>query len=983
MILESRVQERRVIANRVLGIVGALVAGVLGPPAHAGRISLFDGRGVATVVHDSADASPLAEAARLLAGDLAALTGRTPAVLAAGAAPTGSTIVIGRVDSPVMARLLKENRVDTTPLDHKWETYGRAVVRSPWNPRERILLIFGSDTRGTIWGVTDLSRALGVSPWEWWADVTPRRVRQLTVDDSTFYSNQPSVRFRGIFVNDEDFGIWPWAKSTFEPEVGDMGPKTYERIFQLMWRLKANVIWPAMHPDTGAFNAIPGNVEMADRYAIVHGTSHAEPMLRNPDREWDVTQQGPFNWMTNRQAILDDWDRTLNRLGGYENMYTVGLRGIGDRMMQGVSTAEQNRDVLAGVIAEQRRLLQAHLGKPAAQVPQVLTPYKEVLAAYRAGLKVPDDVTLVWPDDNHGYLRGLSDPDERKRSGGSGLYYHISAEAFGQSFLWLATLHPALMWSELDKGYAFDADRVWILNVGDIKPGEYLTQLFLDMAYDRAAFPDVASVKDHLRRWAAENLGAAHASEAADILWRYYDLAFSRMPELMGFDRALPGTVTQASSYSIIANGDENARRVAAYRDIAARAAALAKRMPADRRDAFFELVQFPVESSAQINARVLDYDRSIEYGRQRRASANIYAERAAAQEKALDAGEHRYNAEVASGKWKLMMDRRAGGRALFAAPSIPRWDVEGGPVCGLQAEGGAFIHDTTTTAAPYVIWPVRWTFHRQVPRSRYIDVFAGKPSNVHWTANASAPWIRLSELAGQFDPAAGRLEKRIDVSIDWATAPPNGHGSVDVGCDGQPARLRLDITIAPEFDTHEVSFIEVDHVVSIYAHNADTTSIGWSVVDGLGHTGASLRSAYTLSSLPLDPSAEAIAGAPMATYRFATTTADDTATLRLIALPMLPVTAKNGMRVAVSVDDGPPRVLDLDTVEMSETWQRNALSNTAIAEVPGMALTPGPHVLKVYALDPGIVLDRIEIAFAAAPRVHDPIPETRISPRR
>ena len=362
------------------------------------------------------------------------------------------------------------------------------VVPAPWNPGQSVLVIFGSDLRGTIYGVVDLTREMGVSAWEWWADVTIRKVDHIAVNADLFFSREPSIKYRAIFLNDEDFGLKPWAAKTYEPAAGTIGPKTYARIFELMWRLKADTIWPAMHKGTVAFDDVPGNAEMAARYAIIHATSHAEPMLRNNDREWDPAKRGDFNWLTNRQALIDYWDQAVDSHKQFENIYTVGLRGVGDVQMQGAANPAEMRDILTDVFAEQRLILEHRLGKPAAQIPQVFTPYKEVLPAYDTGLKVPDDVTLTWPDDNYGYIRRLSDPDEQARSGGAGVYYHISYWGGPASYLWLATTHPALLWEEMDKAYRFDARRIWVLNVGDIKPGEYLTQLFLDMAFDKDAF---------------------------------------------------------------------------------------------------------------------------------------------------------------------------------------------------------------------------------------------------------------------------------------------------------------------------------------------------------------------------------------------------------------------------------------------------------------------------------------------------------------
>src|SRR5215472_8223896 len=330
-------------------IIGAMLALLATTPCRASDLTLFDGKSVAAIVYDPSGGEPIARAAKLLAHDLNALSGHVPNVGASLSGQTGDTVIIGERDAPLIANLLAANHIESSPLAGKWEVYGRAVVPAPWNPRARVLVIYGSDVRGTIWGVIDLTREMGVSAWEWWADVTIRKVPKINVSAAPFLSREPTVRYRAIFLNDEDFGLKPWAAKTYEPEAGTIGPRTYERIFELMWRLKANTIWPAMHKGTVAFDEEPGNAQMADDYAIIHATSHAEPMLRNNDREWDPAKRGPFNWLTNRKALIDYWDEAVDSHKQYENMYTVGLRGVGDVPMQGADSAAETRDILENV----------------------------------------------------------------------------------------------------------------------------------------------------------------------------------------------------------------------------------------------------------------------------------------------------------------------------------------------------------------------------------------------------------------------------------------------------------------------------------------------------------------------------------------------------------------------------------------------------------------------------------------------------------
>jgi hypothetical protein len=941
-------------------------------PAQAADITLFDGKTVAPVVYDLSGGTPIAKAADLLAHDLGAVSGKKT-VVGTRLPGAGFAVLIGRYDSPAIAALLKANGIDPAPLAGKWETYGRADVTAPGG--SHVLLIFGSDTRGTIWGVIDLTREIGVSPWEWWADVKIRKSARVAVDGALRWSKEPSVKYRGIFLNDEEYGLFPWASKTYDPKLGNIGPRTYARIYELMWRLKANTFWPAMHEVTEAFNKVPGNPQMAADYAIVHATSHVEMMLRSNPHEWDKKTMGEYNFVANREAMLKYWDGAVRDFGKYDNVYTVGLRGADDYPMAGADTPQGMAKILEDVFAAQRQILTNRLGKPADQIPQVFTPYKEVLPAYDAGLKVPDDVTLAWPDDNFGYIRRLSNAQERARSGGSGVYYHISYWGGPMSYLWLAETHPALLWEEMNKAYRFDARRYWILNVGDIKPGEYLTQLFMDIGFDAGAYPDAPSVKAHLKTWAVQNFGAASADEIANLLWRGYDLAFDRNPEFMAWSTAFPETAVSQTRFNMLAFGDENARRTAAYREIMARAKAVMARLPADRKSAFYQLVQYPVEAAGNMNVRQLSLDKSITYGLQRRESANSYSADAKAAQTAIDAGAKFYNNVMERGKWRGMMGIHPHDLPAYDAPHLPVWNNHGDKGCAWQTEGGGYFAGGG--------WQPRLTpFQRVLPRQRYLDLFVTGKAAADWSLKPSVPWITLSQSTGKLD--AKHPEQRVWIGIDWSKAPNGASEGIAVTCGKLAPRQTITIRTAPANPaTANASFVEDNNIVSIYAVHADEKSAGWDVLDGLGHTGASLRSDITMASVN---AGDALAKAPQVTYRFATAAKrgydlvqDENAELKVVALPILPVTSQNGMRAAVSIDGGPVTVLDFFAAEFTEPWRQHVLTNAAVETIDHLKLKPGAHTLTVYALDPGFILDRLEIDFDEAPQAYGPVPETRI----
>ena len=974
---------------RILIVIAATLASLAlpaGTAIAADRYVLYDGGAAPAIVHDDAGAPPLSKAADMLARDLAALTGKTPTVARTLPAAPAPVVVIGLATSPTVARLLKANGIDPSPIAGKWESYGRAVVNLPGGTGRTALVIFGSDVRGTIWGVVDLSRALGVSPWQWWADVTITPRDRLTTDGALFFSKPPSVKYRALFINDEEFGLWPWAANTNDPKLHDIGPKTYARVFELMWRLKANTIWPAMRGIEKSFNQINGNAALAASYAIVRASSHVEMMTRTNIREWDAKTMGPYDFVTNKQRVLDYWRQGVRMSAPYETMYTIGMRGIEDRPMQGANTPSSQARLLEQIFGYQRQMLKDELKKPLDEIPQVFTPYKEVLPAYDSGLKVPDDVTITWPDDNFGYLRRLSNAKERARSGGSGIYYHISYWGYPMSYLLLANTHPALMWEETDKAYRFGAHRLWVLNVGDIKPGEYLTQLFFDMAFDHEAFPDIASVRAHLRDWTATNFAAANGDRIAPILWKQYNLAFDRRPSFMGWTKTKPATPVSQTKFSIDNFGDQNARRRDAYVDLEKRIDAIEADIPAARRDAYYELVKFPVEIAADINKRQLDLDKSIAYGYQHRASANSYAAAAKAAQDDMAAAGKRYNDDIAGGKWHDVIGMDPHGLQVYKPLLIPHWQADddaGG--CAIQAEGGGIYDASGETPGgppldPHLMnvgAPELPSLHPELGGDRYVDIFLKSAATIGWSATVNQPWITVSRTSGTLDD--GHLEQRVHIAVDWAKAPAGGgSGLVTFACRGSDKVLPVTVVVAPPVAVPGVSFIEADRIVSMDAGHADATTKGWTLLDGLGHTGAVLRS--DLDTPSIDPADRArLAAAPRATWRFATTTDDDPATLKVIALPFLPVTSENEMRAAVSIDGGPIHVLDFAAPEFSRRWQRHVLDNQAVETIPGLNLKPGAHQVTVYALDPGFALDRLEVDFTGAPQGYGPVPETRI----
>jgi hypothetical protein len=558
---------------------------------------------------------------------------------------------------PAIDALVRAGALDVQGVQGAWESHVIQVVDHPLPGVNEALVIAGSDRRGAIYGIYTLSEAIGVSPWYWWADVPVTRHASLAIRAGPHQEGPPSVKYRGIFLNDEDWGLQPWAAKTFEPETGDIGPKTYARVFELLLRLKANTLWPAMHACTKAFNLYPQNKIVADEYGIVMGSSHAEPMLRDNVTEWADPPED-YNYVRNRDGVRAYWEQRVRENGRFENIYTLGMRGIHDSAIVGPTTEADRVRVLEQIFADQRALLAQHVNPDVTRVPQAFTPYKEVLDTYRAGLQVPGDVTLVWPDDNFGYIRHFPTAEEQKRPGGSGVYYHLSYLGSPMAYLWLYTTPPALVWEEMSKAYDHGARTIWIANVGDLKPAEIGMEFFLQMAWDIGRWRR-DHLPDFLIAWATREFGPDHALEIADIMDAYYRQNFRRKPEHLQW--WLPNEAPRPSPFTAA----EARQRLEAFAQLRARVDRLATAMPDAAKDAFFELVAYPVRGAALANERYFCGELAALNSAANPADAEKLAQRADSSDARLKEETRIYNEQIAGGKWR---------RILALEPADSKW---------------------------------------------------------------------------------------------------------------------------------------------------------------------------------------------------------------------------------------------------------------------------------------------------------------------
>ncbi|HPF41830.1 MAG TPA: glycosyl hydrolase 115 family protein [Phycisphaerae bacterium] len=678
---------------------------------------------------DAEDAKVVQIAAGLLADDIERVTTRKPTVHTSTPSDTPRVILAGTIDTCRFLRTLEEaGKLDTSAIRGRWESFLITTVTKPFDGVDEALIIAGADRRGAAYGLLSISEAIGVSPWVYWADVPARSQKQLHIAGATLVQGPPSVKYRGIFINDEDFGLQPWAAQHLDTDIRDIGPRTYARVFELLLRLKANYCWPAMHPCTKAFNLYEENRRVADDYAIVMGASHCEPMLRNNVTEWRHDSMGAWDYETNRDRIYKYWEDRVRTNGRCENLYTVGMRGIHDSDMPGGGSLDAKSDRLSRVIRDQREILTNHVNPNAAATPQIFCPYKEVLDIYKNGVNLPEDITIVWPDDNHGYIRNLSTPEERGRSGGSGVYYHLSYWGRPSDYLWLSSTSPARIAYEMQKAYAFGARRVWVFNVGDIKPAEIEMEFAMRLAYDVDSYPAERAMS-FLEDFATRNFGAEYGPQIAGVQAEYYRLTHGARPE---------------HSDRVHFSKPEREQRAADYRRLVEKLDAIERRIPSSHRDAFFQLVAYPVKCAALMDQKA-------------RGLADANPAQAFEGHDGIQALTHKYNKEIAGGKWDGIMDASPRNLPVFhrpdpkqmapdASPEAPRrdiviaadafTDVRNTPtstwirIPGLGIRGGAMtltpymsdaIDETAIKSAPSLSYPFEATGDRVEVEARFL----------------------------------------------------------------------------------------------------------------------------------------------------------------------------------------------------------------------------------------------------------------------
>ena len=921
------------------------------------------GRSAALVI-SSEDWPGVIRAYKDLQTDIGSVTGATPKMIFDKPPRKKEIVIAGTIGkSLIIENLISKGKINVDDISGKWECYLIQTVTDPFPGVKKALVIAGSDKRGTIYGIYEISKQIGVSPWHWWAGVPVKKSTEIYILPERSVFGEPSVRYRGIFLNDEYPALTRWIQHTYgtvtpsvnppvPPGVANYGREFYSRLFEVILRLKGNYLWPAMW--NNAFNEDDTlNARLADEYGIVMGNSHQEPMLR-AQKEWDRRYQktlGSWSWTNHADTLVKFWRDGIRRNKDYESIITIGLRGADDTEM-GPGGPEANIARLEKIVDVQRRLIAEEMNPDVTRVPQLWCLYKEVQDYYNAGLRVPDDVTLLWAEDNWGNVRRLPTPDERRRSGGAGVYYHFDYHGGPRSYQWINTNPIPRIWDQMSLAKQYGADRIWIVNVGHFKGYEFPMEYFFSLAWDTET-DDANNLPGYTRRWAAREFGPDHADEIADIISLYTKFNGRRKPELLS---PFTYSLTDYREAEWIVNE---------YNALAARAEEIQKELPEEMHDAFYDLVLFPVKASALVNELYVTAGKNALYASQGRSLTNEMADRTEALFQADTALMGYYNRSFAGGKWNHFMDQAHLGYTNWADPpfnslraiKLSRTEVPETALMGVAVEGSDKAWPGEKT--PPVLPPFD-VFNRQ---ERYIEVFNKGTEPFEYSVTADNPWIILSHTQGT---VAG--EQRIGIRVDWDMLTYGTlDGAITVHGTGSEVKVSLSAfnPAIPSVATLQ-GFVEAEGCVSIEAEHytslKNTVERYWERIEGYGRTLSAMRATAVTDA----PSAVPGKNSPSLEYKMYLFSTGEFKTLLHVA-PSLNFLPDRDFKIGISFDDEIPQIITVVPKEFNaqngnREWEKTVMDNTRYVKTDLSISEAGYHTLKIWMIDPGIVLEKIVI---------------------
>jgi len=923
----------RLLALALAGIAVPAFAACSGPVAicatgGAGAFRLIAGGHPVTVVTDPEDDVAVLRVADDLRSDLAKVGGEKTA---AG----NQAILLGTIghDARIDA-LIASGKLDVSSVKGKWEAYVEQVVEHPAPGIDRALVIAGADRRGAIYGAYDISRRAGVSPWNWWADVPVRKQPDLFVLPGR-RTDAPVVKYRAIFLNDEDPSLKGWATATY----GGFNHKFYGQLFELILRLRGNMIWPAMW-GKAFYDDDAENSPTAEKYGIVIGTSHHEPLMR-AHVEWERYGKGAWDYTTNAPFLREFWKTGLARAAGSEHLVTIGMRGDGDKpMTQGTAIP-----LLEKIVADQRQIIQEVTGKPAAETPQVWALYKEVQDYYDQGMRVPDDVTLLFSDDNWGDLRRLPQIGARPRAGGYGIYYHFDYVGGPRNYKWIDTTEIARVWEQMRLADAYGANRLWVVNVGDLKPYEAATDFFLDLAWNPRAMT-LDRLNNWHRNWATEQFGPEQGPTIGDMIDQTTLLAARRKFELRDPD-----------TWSLTKD-QESARILRDYAWLYRKARDLGPLLPRNMADAYYELVQHPIEAAFNLEQLYAAVAANRLAAAQGRTEANHMAEAAKAAFAQDTVIANSYES-IANNKWVHMMDQTHIGYTSWQQPdtnimpALATVEPQNGAKLGMALEGykESWLSGQSLKLERYGASSV---YSADAP-STFLELYTRGTKSNPFTVKASQPWVTIDRPAGETKDAT-----RVNIGVDWARAPA-GVSTVTLTVGGfGPYDEHVPLTVVNQPKPTPGTYVEAgDHVAIEADHHAAAASVAgvdWTTIPNLGRWGSSI------TPLPIHPAPFKPGAGPSVEYKV-TLWKPGSVDVTVIASPSLDVVGKRGLRYAIAIDNETPQVVDLDRSASEQEWAKAVADNMWRGVSHHRVAASGAHRVRIWAIDPSVVIQRLVVS--------------------
>jgi hypothetical protein len=863
------------------------------------------------------DHAGVIRAAKDLQKDIGMITGRKPPLSLNTSNGQKEVVIIGTIGkSALIDEMISNKKLNVSDVEGRWEAYVIETIDNPIAGVSRAVVIAGSDKRGTIFGIYEMSGQIGVSPWYWWADVTPQKKSSLYIIPGR-YRGEPTVQYRGIFINDEEPALGRWAVEKY----GGFNHQFYEKVFELILRMKGNYLWPAMW--WASFNSDDTlNPKLADEYGIVMSTTHHEPMMR-AHAEWKTFQGGAWNYSTNEEKLKTFWQQGIERMNGYESIVSLGMRGDGDMAM----TEETNIALLERIVSDQRKIITSVTGKNPESTPQLWALYKEVQEYYDRGMRVPDDVTLLLCDDNWGNLRRLPLLEDKPRTGGYGIYYHFDYVGGPRNYKWLNTNPIPRVWEQMNLAYQYGATKIWLVNVGDIKPLEFPIQFFLDYAWNPSKW-NAANLKTYSIEWAVKQFGPTHATVVADILSGYAKINGRKKPELL-----------TEETYSLL-HYREAESVITDYRSLVRLAEQVSQQIPSNLRDAFYQLVLHPVKASANLHELYFAVAQNRLYAAQGRAATNDLAEEATRLfEKDATLARH-YNNVMLNGKWNHMMDQTHISYTSWQQPSqdiLPEVKTitlpeTASPALAIEGSSAWWPNEKNDPLLPL--------FDIYNDQERYFEIFNRGKQSFEFSVTAE-PWIQISSPSGKIE-----REMRVTVSIDWEKAPPGFvHSPIRIIANGQPFTK-----VKGHVESAGYISIDAEH----YSKAINTPTIQWMVLPDHGRT----SSAITVT--PVTAACTVPGDGPVLEYNLLSFHAGDIQVHAYFS-PTLDFHGKP-LRYGISIDDEPPQIVALHENFTLQAWEKAVANNIIVKTSNHRFNRKNNHVLKFYMVDAGVVLQKLVV---------------------